>query len=320
MKGKFTNERGAALVLVLLSIFLVMIFGAVLASQINNSGLQVKKSQHNVQAEALAVMGETYFIESIELLKTNQDPVVSIKEVWEEEKDSDLDGHREIDDNRRFNVELISSTLKDSGQFQMTYKSIGTAYGTNEEIVNTISLNSSSSEEDWIQDILDHKEELISNKKNGKYKTLNCRVDDCTDDVETICENNYCAIDEQGNIYLEGTLQLNGKGNNEHDIDLDKNLWVNGSTILKGNSSVSIDGFAYFEGSSLTMKGNTSIDIAGDAYFDFLGDNLSGSIEKDVVVRRNAYFEIEDTLPVDKEAFCIVGKSNVEGLGGQSCP
>lgn len=297
MKDKLTNESGAALVLVLLSIFIVMIFGAVLASQINSSGLQVKKAQHNVQAEALAVMGQEIFIESIRVLKPTEN--LKIGTYFE----------RELDPQKEYVVELLSINTEDSDVKTLSYKSKGVSFGSEEVITGEISLNSSSDvSDDWQQEIIDQ----LPNVPSGIELS-------CDDKNPGKGNEEDCNINSEGDVYLKGSFISAGAKTSF----VGGSFWVEGSIELKGGRSINVEGSAYFDQSSLSMNGNSGITINGDAYLDLNSLDVDGGPE--IIIKGNALFINPERVTSLVDSFCIVGKTNLKdsngnSVGGQSCP
>lgn len=305
MKDKFNNESGAALVLVLLSIFLIMIFGAVLASQINSSGMQVKNSQHNVQAEALAVMGQEFFIESVKASKISDNPLNFIESQWENSFE------RTVDTEKQYKVELLGTDTKESDETVLTYRSKGVSFGIEEIITGEISLNSSSDvKDDWRQEIIDQ----LPNDTSVFNNVI------CDDKNPGNGNKNDCNINSGGDVYLEGRFYSNG-GKDRSVVGGD--FWVDGSINLIGGSSINVNGFAYFDQTSLYMNGNTAVSINGNAYFDLNYVDIKNNDR--ITVKGNALFNSPESLTEYHDVFCISGKTNLkdsEGntIGGQSCP
>ncbi|RWZ59926.1 hypothetical protein EQV77_01105 [Halobacillus fulvus] len=286
------NERGAALVLVLLAVMVAGILGTVLASQILTAGTQATKSQNLNKAENLAKMGKEFFIQEISHL-----------EEWQNQKSRFVNylKTRTIDDDHSYSIRVLE--IEESEQTVVTYESTGISGDTEEVLTGQVTISVS---ETWID---------LINKEIPP---------DLEDFTEIHCETRpgpnraKCDVDESGNVYLTGSYNITGRGNSNHEITIDGDLWVDGSIELGGNSSITINGFTYFENSRLFMNGSPYLLVNGDAYFDFSDVDFRGG-DQTVIVTGNAYFVPSENQNLWLDAFCVVGQSNIQSLGEQEC-
>ncbi|WP_079479516.1 hypothetical protein [Halobacillus salinus] len=281
MRKKLFNERGAALVLVLLVIVLVGIFGTVLATQINSTGMQASKSQELVQAESLAVMGENLLIKDVEKLTDLDQPLQMIRDKWDENTLL-----KQMNSSHSYLIETKQILEKSAGEYVLPYKVTGTSEGTTKSIENELTL--SSSEESWVAAIKRKKEELSSKE--------------CNTNSSPPC------------FYFPRGLDTNKSEMYEGD------LWVNDGLTIRGKKQVEVTKFLLLTSGYLTMNGSKAeVIVRGDAYISanpskvsyltFQGDAFFENV--DVWSRVEGVCIEGQTNLVDQSGLSI---------GGQDCP
>lgn len=134
------GEKGAALVLTLLMITLIILFITVLTGQVIQTKKQVTTMEKRIDAELLSQMGiqyvQEYVYESLETYKYVDD------ENLEKELLNMIQVNVVIDnkEGRNFETEFIEFTSIDDGNFEITFESIGTADGQAVETEGTINI------------------------------------------------------------------------------------------------------------------------------------------------------------------------------------
>ncbi|TGB04155.1 hypothetical protein [Halobacillus salinus] len=281
MRKKLFNERGAALVLVLLVIVLVGIFGTVLATQINSTGMQANKSQELVQAESLAVMGENLLIKDVEKLTDLDQPLQMIRDKWDENILL-----KQMNSSHSYLIETKQILEKSAGEYVLPYKVTGTSEGTTKSIENELTL--SSSEESWVAAIERKKEELSSKE--------------CNTNSSPPC------------FYFPRGLDTNKSEMYEGD------LWVNDGLTIRGKKQVEVTKFLLLTSGYLTMNGSKAeIIVRGDAYISANPSKVSYLIiQGDAFFENVDVWSRVEGVCIEGQTN-LVDQSGLS-IGGQDCP
>ncbi|MCA0969921.1 hypothetical protein LCM20_04920 [Halobacillus litoralis] len=275
MIKNLSNERGAALVLVLLAILLVAIFGTVLTSQIISTGVQTNKSQELVQAESLAVMGQELINEDVERIVSEE---LDVDEVW-----GDRNYEKNVTESSSYMISTSEFEDLDDGGRRLPYTVTGRSGNTEKVIEGIISFSSGS--KDWIQDILDQKQVIESTcPSNGPSE--------CYYEEYQFKKND--GQDYRGDVWFERGVDVKGS----RDIEID-GFWLvsSGSLQFSGNSTVlTVKGDAYIGDVSLSLSGN-------------------GKKSPELIFEKDVYFAepINSSILQHAGIFCVKGKTNLEG-------
>ncbi|MFC3040117.1 hypothetical protein ACFOGI_07615 [Virgibacillus xinjiangensis] len=127
------NDRGAALVMVMLIITLFLVFIMTMLTQVTNTARQVATTEEQADARLVAEMGVDY-VEFI--LAQGRMDAETLEELLNE-----ID--MELDKDREFRIEV---TRSQSGS--LDYKSVGRSGNQDVEIENTITIRTESGKKD----------------------------------------------------------------------------------------------------------------------------------------------------------------------------
>lgn len=258
MKNHFYNERGAALIMVLLTIALIMLFSTVMMNSILSNAKQNDVINHHNRATHIAEMGATYVEEQFKNYLREND--VELTE----------DGLRTMVADTQAKIDQVEIDPEYPDRFfeldsEFTYED--TSEGS------MVSVNIVGHDENFNQDIT-----LMFNLENGEVPIDDWESDsdnfppppkdpeyyydedvswknDCPSETESTyvitgsLDTQNCPESEIGNLYLDGQLTVKSS-----------NLVVNGTAVLSGVdittlSQVMIKGNAYIN-STLTSENN----------------------------------------------------------------
>ncbi|EKN64991.1 hypothetical protein P9E76_11060 [Schinkia azotoformans] len=318
----FHNNRGSALVTVLLVMVIILIFSAVLSAAVLNSAKQTGISQKQIQATNLAEMGILYF---------HQYSLQQIKKAENEVKDFRLkDPKVKIDDLSR----LFCSSIQLNG-FPAIPTSMKSSY---QSTIKDVTINRSNC--NHIEVHFTSEGDFMGYKKviNGSFLIDNHSLANNGNDIgkDIIFPNppsnfNSCTrlelCNNKGNILISGTsvvdkktdltikgLYINGGlelTNNDSDIVIQSgNLYINGKVTIGNKSSILVqNGDAYFR--DITGAVNGEITVNGDAYI--FGDVTNFKTNKGnqllIKVTGTVYVADNSDLPGNYPSYCNATKS-----------
>ncbi len=228
------NEKGSALLTVILTVTLLFIFGAVLATSTINGIKQTKLSERDIQAAHLAEMGIEHF------RKSPEETLASIGPFFVAGKDAaNTDG-------KAYSYQYENVT-RNEGTGRFSFTSVGKSFGKEKRI-----------------DVAGVFYDGNTSPCDGPYgpdcylesdRTVNHTV--ITEGDMSICNKTNIEITD-GSLYTGGTLYLthNAGGKNSSSITIEKDGYFSeGLSMLQQNSLI-VKGDAYFF--------NTDIDLTGD--------------------------------------------------------
>ncbi|MFC7321037.1 hypothetical protein [Halobacillus campisalis] len=135
----FSNERGAALIMVLFLIVFMGLLFTVAGFQLTSTGKQVTLSQKHLQAENLAVMGQDYFrsfLNKIEPEIVEGDTSQQILEYWGSETTITMD---DASLQTEYTVRVFEHPTEPN---KLQYESIGRSGEVEEVIEGTVTIES----------------------------------------------------------------------------------------------------------------------------------------------------------------------------------
>ncbi|MUV36831.1 hypothetical protein JNUCC1_00635 [Lentibacillus sp. JNUCC-1] len=130
------NERGAALVLTIMIITLMLLFTLTLTYQVMNTRKQVETTEETIEARSLAEMGVTYYQTLVDEtldgqeFETIQDVVNKLPEPPE----------KTIENNTYFEITNVTQNEISEDELEITFTSIGTAQDRTAEIEQSITI------------------------------------------------------------------------------------------------------------------------------------------------------------------------------------
>ncbi|WP_156643961.1 hypothetical protein [Lentibacillus sp. JNUCC-1] len=136
MMKHLKNERGAALVLTIMIITLMLLFTLTLTYQVMNTRKQVETTEETIEARSLAEMGVTYYQTLVDEtldgqeFETIQDVVNKLPEPPE----------KTIENNTYFEITNVTQNEISEDELEITFTSIGTAQDRTAEIEQSITI------------------------------------------------------------------------------------------------------------------------------------------------------------------------------------
>ncbi|WP_347862650.1 hypothetical protein U0355_05805 [Salimicrobium sp. PL1-032A] len=299
-----TNDKGMALVTVLLTIVVTMLLLGTLASMILSSGAQTQRSHENIQADSLAGMGQEYITASFESEKNKVTSAMKGKETidtffqaWKTRASTE----------RHLGRGKYEVTVEKTNGDPLTYRYIskGTVADQVEVITGTLSIKQEIVEKDWKEDIIDEKDDLTN--------VL------ASDDPADICEkprngrgNHKTETFAPGDYRVKGE-NCNGSSQIKDPVFEDKSrVWFDDHFTMRGGNTVTIHGFVFFDLDRLSMNGGNEIIVDGNAYIStasFIVDKMTNS--SSITIKKDAYFEDPKASVIRDLNICVNGKTNV---------
>lgn len=299
---KLNNEKGGALLLVLLTITLLSIFSLGLLYQLHASSSQFSKTEKQIQARNVAEMGLQHVRE---LVRTYRDDFpLNVEETKKDLQDTILKYAwiNEIDNSQmktQYSLFFNYFSIEDNS-FQVGVESVGEVGNESYTVDETLKFTLFGDEGWRSLEGLDTDTQLpgyIQNSEDQfktKYKTSTCNARD-----EYICESNQQFVADKVQLKNGVKLTINGNLALNRGIDLKKDslLTINGDfysgkddnkkNIVGNKATIIVNGNAYLPKNNLNMKhpkicisGSTNypdpIPIDSCSYMDTLGDKEYG--------------------------------------------
>ncbi|SDI92444.1 hypothetical protein [Salimicrobium halophilum] len=307
------NEKGIALVTVLLTIVVTMLLLGTLASIILSTGAQTQRSQESIQADSLAMMGQEYITSSFESVKDeassqiNENQTVStIIQQWA--------GNHSITERSLGEGEYIVTLENTSGApLTYQYEAKGIVDGQEEIIAGVLSISEKIVESNWEDNIIDEKENLEN--------VLN------SEDATNICEkrgkgrgngnSNGGKIEtfEPGDYRIKAE-SCNGSSSIKDPIFEERSrVWLEDTFIMNGSNTITINGFAFFDLTSLSMNGGNIIKVNGDVFVGtdkFIVDKKTAKAT--IAIDGNAYFDNPEASVIGDLNICVTGNTNADNI------
>ncbi|SIS50719.1 hypothetical protein [Salimicrobium flavidum] len=309
------NNKGMALVTVLLTIVVTMILLGTLTSIILSTGEQTQRTQENIQADSLAMMGQEYIVSSFQVAAeraaAQEDEPVDVKMNGWAVKHASTE--RSLGEGS-YKVEVPCSVPDAESEpcpdsesnnvseevMTYSYSSTGIVNGQEEIITGELSVTEEVTEISW--------QDRIINEKNNIENSFT------EEDQIDACDGTKNNDDfESGDYWL--TLESCKKGPNENLTFEDRSrVWLEGSLEMKGNNRMTINGFAYFDLADLYMNGGNTIIVNGDAFIEVGNLNVDMKNNTGISISGDAYFENADPGTLSELNICVDGNTNVENI------
>ncbi|MGP4071712.1 hypothetical protein ACTWQB_04065 [Piscibacillus sp. B03] len=249
MKNNFNNERGAALIMVLLTIALIMLFSTVMMNSILSNAKQNDVMDHHNRATHIAEMGATYVKEQFKIFLEETD--VRLNE----------DGISTMVADTQTKIEQVEIDPDHPDRYfeldsDFTYEN--TSEGSK------VSVNIIGHDDEFSEDIT-----LTFNLKKGEVP-----IDDWESDSETppsppsdpdyyydedVSWKNSCPIDGDSTYVIKGNFDTKNCSDGEiEDLFLDGQLTVKSSDLTVNGTAV-LNGVDITTLSKLIIKGNAYI-------------------------------------------------------------
>lgn len=129
--NKYRNEKGAALVLTLMIVTLILLFILTQFYQATNTAKQVNTVEHTIDARLVAEMGIDYYRSQIDQYK-NEDSI--------ETYTSDLSTRVQLDSKREFTITL-SEIVSTDKEIILKVTSTGLAFDSKSTIKDELTIN-----------------------------------------------------------------------------------------------------------------------------------------------------------------------------------
>ncbi|GAA0447685.1 hypothetical protein GCM10008983_27180 [Lentibacillus halophilus] len=133
--NRLRNERGAALVLTLMMITLILLFVLTLLYQVTNTTRQITTMDENIDAHLVAEMGVDYY-QTLVHERVKGQAVEKVQDIdWPE-----TPTNYPIDDNRTFSIKIDQRDNTNKEKTEIEFTSEGKAHGRTETIEQSITI------------------------------------------------------------------------------------------------------------------------------------------------------------------------------------
>lgn len=288
------NERGYALVSVLLIMLIIVTVAGYLMNSIISNRQQITYAENDVQGIDLAEIG------MIQLEKEIQNMTIT-SEFCKDVKDIEIEGNVETNYSYQVEVDNNSSINCDEpGDKTLKIKSSGSVNGEVEHVMRgdlildyELSTSELSFKEYDMVAICENKntEEIRKAQEDG----LEVFLDDISgsntfDGNSIVCSSNdpdTVYVPSGSNIYFH---QFGSPDDNQSSITIDGYAYIN-KFDAKNNTNINIneDGMAYID--DLQVKNNAELTINGDAYIRSLVPQAPTDLTNGLTIHGNLFFD-----------------------------